>query len=88
MHMADALISPAVGASLWAVSAGLIAYCGRQVRQSLDDRIVPLMGALGAFVFAAQMINFAIPLTGSSGHLGGGRLGHQCDHVAAATAAG
>jgi len=35
---------------------------------------VPLMGVLGAFVFAAQMINFTIPGTGSSGHLGGGLL--------------
>ncbi len=37
-------------------------------------RLVPLMGVMGAFVFAAQMINFAIPGTGSSGHLGGGML--------------
>jgi cobalt/nickel transport system permease protein len=35
---------------------------------------VPLMGVLGAFLFAAQMINFTIPATGSSGHLGGGLL--------------
>jgi cobalt/nickel transport system permease protein len=32
------------------------------------------MGVLGAFIFAAQMINFTIPVTGSSGHLGGGLL--------------
>lgn len=32
------------------------------------------MGVLGAFVFAAQMINFTIPGTGSSGHLGGGMI--------------
>ena len=32
------------------------------------------MGVLGAFVFSAQMINFSIPGTGSSGHLGGGML--------------
>jgi len=32
------------------------------------------MGVLGAFVFAAQMLNFAIPGTGSSGHLAGGML--------------
>ena len=32
------------------------------------------MGVLGAFIFAAQMINFSIPATGSSGHLGGGLL--------------
>jgi cobalt/nickel transport system permease protein len=33
-----------------------------------------MMGVLGAFIFAAQMINFSIPGTGSSGHLGGGLL--------------
>jgi cobalt/nickel transport system permease protein len=32
------------------------------------------MGVMGAFIFAAQMINFTIPGTGSSGHLGGGML--------------
>lgn len=32
------------------------------------------MGVMGAFVFAAQMINFTIPGTGSSGHLCGGML--------------
>lgn len=74
MHMADALISPAVGGILWAATAGTIAYCARKVRQELDERKVPLMGVLGAFVFAAQMINFTIPGTGSSGHLGGGLL--------------
>lgn len=74
MHMADALISPVVGGTLWAATAGIIALCSRKVRQDLDERKVPLMGVLGAFVFAAQMINFAIPGTGSSGHLGGGLL--------------
>lgn len=74
MHMADALISPAVGGSLWAASAVTIACCSNKVRNVTDDRIVPLMGVLGAFIFAAQMINFTIPATGSSGHLGGGLL--------------
>lgn len=74
MHMADALISPAVGGTFWAVSAGLIGYCCKKVKAELNDRIVPLMGVTGAFVFAAQMINFTIPGTGSSGHLGGGMI--------------
>lgn len=74
MHMADALVSPAVGGVFWATAAGTIAYCSARVRKNLDDRKVPLMGVLGAFVFAAQMINFTIPATGSSGHLGGGLL--------------
>lgn len=74
MHMADALISPAVGGTVWAASAGLLAHGARRVRQSLDDRRVPLMGVIGAFIFTAQMINFSIPATGSSGHLGGGLI--------------
>ncbi|GKT07704.1 energy-coupling factor ABC transporter permease [Desulforhabdus sp. TSK] len=74
MHMADALISPAVGGLMWAATAGLTVYSARKVKEELDDRKVPLMGVLGAFIFAAQMINFTIPATGSSGHLGGGMI--------------
>lgn len=74
MHMADALISPAVGGTMWATSAGLIAWCARRVKQVCDDRLVPMMGVMGAFIFASQMINFSIPGTGSSGHLGGGLI--------------
>ena len=74
MHMADALLSPAVGGAMWVASAATLAVCARKVSARSDDRLVPLMGVLGAFVFAAQMINFAIPGTGSSGHLGGGLL--------------
>jgi len=59
---------------MWAVSAGTIAHCSKKLRKELDDKKVPLMGVLGAFLFAAQMINFSIPVTGSSGHLGGGML--------------
>ena len=74
MHMADALLSPAVAGAMWAASAGVIACCSAKLSSELDDRKVPLMGVLGAFLFAAQMINFSIPGTGSSGHLGGGLL--------------
>lgn len=74
MHMADALISPAVGGTMWAISAAGVAYCSRKVKENLEERKVPLMGVLGAFVFAAQMVNFTVPGTGSSGHLGGGLL--------------
>src|SRR5210317_1527862 len=74
MHMADALISPVVGGTMWAASAGLIGYCSKKVKDDMDDVTIPLMGVVGAFIFAAQMINFTIPGTGSSGHLGGGLL--------------
>jgi len=74
MHMADALLSPAVGGAMGVVTAASVAWCARKLRGQGDDRLVPLMGVLGAFLFAAQMINFSIPGTGSSGHLGGGLL--------------
>jgi cobalt/nickel transport system permease protein len=74
MHMADALITPAVGGTMWASFAGITAYAARKIKADLDERKVPLMGVLGAFIFSAQMINIAIPGTGSSGHLGGGLI--------------
>nr|WP_092073015.1 energy-coupling factor ABC transporter permease [Dendrosporobacter quercicolus]NSL48809.1 PDGLE domain-containing protein [Dendrosporobacter quercicolus DSM 1736]SDM52863.1 cobalt/nickel transport system permease protein [Dendrosporobacter quercicolus] len=74
MHMADALISPVAGGAMWAVTAGLTVYAANRVKQEPDEQKIPLMGVLGAFVFAAQMINFTIPGTGSSGHIGGGLL--------------
>jgi cobalt/nickel transport system permease protein len=74
MHMADALLSPTVGLALWSVAGTALVVASRRVRERADDRLVPLMGMLGAFVFAAQMVNFTIPATGSSGHLGGSLL--------------
>jgi cobalt/nickel transport system permease protein len=74
MHMADALLSPAVGATFWAGTLGTIAYCSKKLKETMDEKLIPLMGVLGAFIFAAQMINFTIPGTGSSGHLGGGMI--------------
>jgi cobalt/nickel transport system permease protein len=74
MHMADALLSPAVGGAFWAGTIGTIGYASKKLTEHLDDRKVPLMGVLGAFIFASQMVNFTIPGTGSSGHLGGGMI--------------
>ncbi|MDR2159292.1 MAG: energy-coupling factor ABC transporter permease [Treponema sp.] len=79
--MADALLSPAVGGTMIAVSAGAIALGVKKISggsgqpdPALDEKKIPMMGVLGAFVFAGQMINFTIPGTGSSGHIGGGIL--------------
>ena len=76
MHMSDALISPVVGGVLWAGAVGAAAYSARKLAKDdlMESRKVPMMGVMGAFVFAAQMINFTIPGTGSSGHIGGGLL--------------
>jgi cobalt/nickel transport system permease protein len=74
MHMADALISPAVGGTMWVLGGLAVSYSLHYVKKDLDEKKIPLMGVLGAFVFAAQMLNFTIPGTGSSGHICGGLL--------------
>jgi len=75
MHMADALLSPVVGIAFDVVSFGAMAFSVAKVKKDeLSDKKIPLMGIAGALVFAGQMINFTIPGTGSSGHIGGGIL--------------
>lgn len=74
MHMADALIVPAVAGTMYAASAVATGVSLREVRRENDASKIPAMGVMGALVFATQMINFTIPGTGSSGHLCGGML--------------
>ena len=75
MHMADALLSPPVGGAMYAVSVAAVAYSVKKIRTAEErDNKAPLMAVSGAMIFAAQMINFTIPGTGSSGHIGGGIL--------------
>lgn len=71
MHMSDALVSPPVALGVGAFAAILISTAINRVKPHLNERL-PLMGVMGAFIFAAQMINFTIPGTGSSGHMTGG----------------
>ncbi|MEG0276277.1 MAG: energy-coupling factor ABC transporter permease [Coprobacillus sp.] len=74
MHMADGLISVNIGIIFMIISFIMIGVAIRRINQEHDDKKIPMMGVMGAFVFVAQMINFTIPGTGSSGHIGGGIL--------------
>ncbi|MCL1918573.1 MAG: energy-coupling factor ABC transporter permease [Peptococcaceae bacterium] len=75
MHMADALLSPAVGMAMNVISITAIGVSAAKIkRNELSEKKIPIMGVAGALVFAGQMITFAIPATGSSGHIGGGIL--------------
>jgi cobalt/nickel transport system permease protein len=70
MHMTDCLLSPAAGAAMFAVSAGAVAYSVVKVKKAgIDTRKMAVAGVAGACVLAAQMVNYAIPGTGSSGHI-------------------
>lgn len=74
MHMADALVSSGVAGTMYACSAVAAGFSLKKIKTDDLNQKVPLMGVMGAFVFAAQMINFTIPGTGSSGHLTGGMM--------------
>jgi len=75
MHMADGLLSVPVAAVTILVAAVAVALASWRTRKKLNTEKLPLMGVFGAFVFAAQMINFTLPgMPGTSGHLGGGVL--------------
>lgn len=74
MHMADALLSPVVAGTMYVCSTTAAGYSVNRIKKYEEAVKIPEMGVMGAFVFAAQMINFTIPGTGSSGHLCGGML--------------
>ncbi|MBC2855059.1 energy-coupling factor ABC transporter permease [Cetobacterium sp. 2A] len=72
MHMESTLISTVVGSVFYVLSGGTLEYSVRKLK--IKENKLILMGASGAFIFALQMLNFSIPYTGSSGHIGGGIL--------------
>lgn len=74
MHMADALLSPAAAGAMYVLSGTAAAYSVAKLQKEEAPVQAPVMGVMGAFVFATQMVNFTIPGTGSSGHLCGGMM--------------
>jgi len=73
VHIPDGFLTNRIAVSLDVVSAAGILYAARRAKVDLSGRMVPVMGVLAAFVFAAQMLNFPV-LGGTSGHLIGGAL--------------
>jgi cobalt/nickel transport system permease protein len=73
MHIPDGFLAAPVWGGLCVVAAPAVVLAARASRKSLDESQVPMMGVLGAFVFAAQMVNFPLG-AGTSGHLLGGAL--------------
>ena len=74
MHMADALLAPAVAATMYAASSITAAASVHTLRKDEASVKLPTMAVTSALVFAGQMINYTIPGTGSSGHLCGGLM--------------
>jgi cobalt/nickel transport system permease protein len=73
MHIPDGFLTNRIAVSLDVLSCVNILYAAQRVKLDFTGRVIPVMGVLAAFVFAAQMLNFPI-LGGTSGHLIGGSL--------------
>ena len=74
MHMADALLAPAVAATMYVASGTAAGVSIHKLRKDDEPQKLPVMAVTAALVFAGQMINYTIPGTGSSGHMCGGML--------------
>ena len=74
MHMADALLAPAVAGAMYVASGTAAEVSLHRLKKEDEPQKLPLMAVSAALVFAGQMINYTIPGTGSSGHMCGGML--------------
>src|SRR5579875_706185 len=73
MHIPDNFLSTPVWVALDAVALPAVALVSREAQKLTGHNRLPMLGVMGAFVFAAQMINFPVGI-GTSGHLVGGTL--------------
>jgi cobalt/nickel transport system permease protein len=73
LHIPDGFLTFPVALVFWLITIAMIMLAVRKTRDEFGERLVPLMGIMAAFIFAAQMINFPVA-GGTSGHLLGGVL--------------
>jgi cobalt/nickel transport system permease protein len=73
MHIPDGFIDGPTSLLAGVVAIALVAWSLRMTARTLDEREVPIVGLVAAFVFAAQMLNFPVA-NGTSGHLLGAVL--------------
>jgi cobalt/nickel transport system permease protein len=73
VHIPDGFLSTPVWVGLDAAAVPAVAVMVRRAQSGFAEARAPLLGVMGAFVFAAQMINFPVGV-GTSGHLVGGAL--------------
>ena len=73
LHAPDGFFSLPLAVAGYAIAALVIAFAIHRTGRDLNERMVPMMGVMAAFIFAAQMINFPVA-GGTSGHLIGGAL--------------
>lgn len=73
MHIPDSFLNGPTLLATGTASLGFLHHAVKKCRRSLEDKDIPLLGITGAFIFAAQMLNFPV-IAGTSGHFLGGLL--------------
>ncbi len=73
MHIPDGFLSTPVWSALDIAAVPAAGYVIKRAQRQFEETRLPLLGVMGAFVFAAQMINFPVGAA-TSGHLVGGAL--------------
>ena len=73
LHIPDGFVSTPIALAGWVATVAVLAVAVRMSNRRLNERAVPLMGVMAAFIFAAQMMNFPVA-GGTSGHMLGGAL--------------
>ena len=69
MHLGNGIICPVTGIPMLAIAGLTAIYAFKKAKKDFSkDKIFQTITVTG-LVFALQMINFAIPTTGSSGHI-------------------
>ena len=73
MHLPDGFLDTKTWVAMDAAALAVATIAVRRASKNLEEKQVPMMGVMAAFIFAAQMLNFPV-LGGTSGHLLGGVL--------------
>lgn len=73
MHIPDGILDTPVWAAMNVVTVPAVGWMARKAKVDVDEARLPLLGVMGAFVFAAQTVNFPVGV-GTTGHLLGGAL--------------
>ena len=73
VHIPDGFLATPVWAALDAAALPALWWIARRAQTGLDDARIPRLGVMGAFVFAAQIIDFPVGI-GTTAHLVGGAL--------------
>jgi cobalt/nickel transport system permease protein len=73
LHIPDGFLSLVISLIFWALTVLSVSLAISKTNKSLNEKQIPLMGVMAAFIFAAQMLNFTV-VGGTSGHFLGGAM--------------